>query len=68
MEINKEKRLKKENIRCKFSKGPLQTSNFSRTEPKVAIKYMKSTAYESIRIGRFAFGSTVPFYPTRLVG
>ena len=25
---------------------------------------MKSSTYESIRIGRFAFGSTVPFYPT----
>ena len=51
-----------------ISLGPVQTSNFSCTEPNVAIKYMKSSTYESIRIGRFVFGSTVPFYPTRLVG
>ena len=37
---------------CGF-KGPVQTSNFSCTEPNVAIKYMKSSTYESIRIGRF---------------
>ena len=43
-------------------------SNFSCTEPNVAIKYMKSSTYESIRIGSFVFGSTVPFYPTGLVG
>ena len=36
--------------------------------PSVAIKYMKSSTYESIRIGRFVFGSTVPFYPTGLAG
>ena len=48
--------------------GPVQTSNFSCAEPNVAIKYMKSSTYESIRIGRFVFGSTVPFYPTRLAG
>ena len=48
--------------------GPVQTSNFSCTEPNVAIKYMKSSTYESIRIGRFVFGSTVPFYPTGLAG
>ena len=48
--------------------GPVQTSNFSCTEPNVAIKYMKSSTYESIWIGKFVFGTTVPFYPTRLVG
>ena len=48
--------------------GPVQTSNFSCTEPNVAIKYMKSSTYESIRIGRFVFGSTVPFYPAGLAG
>ena len=48
--------------------GPVQTSNFSCTEPNVSIKYMKSSTYESIRIGRFEFGSTVPFYPTGLAG
>ena len=48
--------------------GPVQTSNFSCTETNVAIKYMKSSTYESIRIGRFVFGSTVPFYPTGLAG
>ena len=48
--------------------GPVHTSDFSCTKPNVAIKYMKSSTYESIRIGRFVFGSTVPFYPTGLVG
>ena len=48
--------------------GPVQTSNFSCTEPNVANKYMRSSTYESIRIGGFVFGSTVPVYPTGLVG
>ena len=53
---------------CMYGLGPVQTSNFSCTEPNVAIKYMKSSTYESIRSGRFVFGSTVPFYPTGLAG
>ena len=43
-------------------------SNFSCTELNAAIKYMGSSTYESVRIGRFVFGSTVLFYPTGLVG
>ena len=35
---------------------PIQTSNFSCTEPNVAVKYMKSSTYESIRIGSFVLG------------
>ena len=58
----------KSNLPNRTDLGPVQTSNFSCTEPNVAIKYMKSSTYESIRIGRFVFGSTVPFYPTGLVG
>ena len=40
--------------------GPVQTSNFSCTEPNVVIKNMRRSTYESIRIDRFVFGSTVP--------
>ena len=55
-------------VDCFHILGPAQTLNFSCTEPNVAIKYMKSSTCESIRIGRFVFGSTVPFYPTGLAG
>ena len=41
--------------------------NFSCTEPNFAIKYMRSLTHESIKIGRFVFGSTVLFYLTGLV-
>ena len=54
--------------RPSYELRPGSDVEFSCTEPNVAVKYMKSSTYESIRIGSFVFGSTVPFYPTGLVG
>ena len=51
-----------------FKLSSVETTSFTCTEPNVATTYMRSSTYESIRIGRFVFGWTVPFYLTGLVG